>query len=175
MKKIIMLSAAAIGLAALTPAKAASPFHTVTLSATIPTSCTVTGTPTVVSGAFSGASQLSSAFTVNVTGTTANVTSGELSVGTINCTSSQMKVTLTPDGWIRNGGSEITYSAYLKNGSTILNSGNALVTSGSGTGPKFVNFTGTTLNLGLQISTNQATSLVAGTYTGTLAISVDPI
>jgi hypothetical protein len=176
MKNLLALAGALAGVAALTPANAAPSFHTVTLSATIPSTCTVGGTAWATSGAFSAVTQTASTFTVGVTGTTANATAGELALGTITCTSSQMRLTLTPDGWIRRtGGGEITYSAYLKNGTTDLNGGNAMINSASGTGAKSVNFTGTSVNLNLQINTNQTASLPAGSYAGTLAISVDPI
>jgi hypothetical protein len=177
MKKLLGLASALVGLATLTPAYAAPPFHTVTMSATVQNNCTVGGSASAISGAFSAVTASTSNFAVDVTGTTANATSGELALGTITCTSPQMRITLTPSGWIKPtaGTPEITYSAYLKNGTQDLNSGNSLINSAVGTGPKNVVFNGTTLALRLAITTNQATSLIAGSYTATLAISVDPV
>jgi len=151
--------------------------HTITLGATIPSSCAISGTASVTSGPFTDVNQQSSTFTIDVTGTTANSTTGEISIGTITCTSSSIKITLDPDGWVKrsSGSGEITYSAYVKDGSTTLNSGNALINQASGTGAKDVTLAASTMSLGIQITTNQSTNLPAGSYTGALLISVDPV
>lgn len=150
--------------------------HNVTLGATVLGACSISGSASVVSGPFSSATQQSSTFAVNVTGSTANATSGELTIGTIACNSSAMKLTVSaPNGWIKrsSGVGEITYSAYLKDGSTTLNGGNPFISSAMGTGPKDVILSAGSVNLGLLINTQLTTGLAAGTYSGTLAVSVD--
>jgi hypothetical protein len=157
--------------------RAAPITHNVTLGATVLGACTISGNASVVSGAFAASpTQQSSIFTVGVTGSTASATTGELSIGTISCNSSTIKLTVSaPNGWIKrsSGPGEITYSAYLKDGSSTLNGGNAFISSALGTGPKVVTHAGSSLNLGLLISTQQATGLSAGSYSGALEVSVD--
>ena len=150
--------------------------HNVIFGAVVQGSCSLSGTPSGT-GAFSAVSQAASTFTVGVTGSTANPTTGELALGTITCNSASMKVTLTPDGWIRraSGPGEITYSAYVKNGTTDLNGGNPFVHSGGGTPPKTVNVSLSSIALNLLIQTNQATTLPAGNYSGLLAVSIDSL
>jgi hypothetical protein len=159
------------------PTNAAPITHTVNLGAVVQGSCSISGSANVTSGAFSNVSQSSSTFTVDVSGSNASPTNGELAIGVITCNSSSMKVSVTPNGWIKTSGGtgEITYSVYLKNGSTTLNSGNPVISSAMGTGTKNVTVSSSTLNLGLVINTNAATNLPAGNYTGTLTLSIDAI
>lgn len=181
MKKILGLASTLLAFGAVMPANAVVPSHTVTFAATVQNNCNIAGTPSIVAGTgfAAGFSQTASTFNVNVTGSTANMTSGELSLGTVTCSGTQMKITLTPNGWIKTGAGgstrEIAYSAYVKNGSSSIGSGAPLVSSAGGPNPGFVNFTGSTLDLRLEINTQTTNNLVAGTYAGTLVLSVDPI
>jgi hypothetical protein len=179
MKKLLGIAgiATAFGVLANVNAEAGTPFHTVTLSATVPTGCTVTGNPAVQSGPFTVNGPSASTFAVAIVGTSANLTTGDLSLGNISCTSSQMRITLTPSGAIKpaSGAGQITYSAYLKDAAGLLNQGVAILTNVNNTNTGSLDYTGNTLSLGLRITTNAATGLSAGNYSATLGISVDPL
>ncbi|MBX2805254.1 MAG: hypothetical protein KTR19_04710 [Hyphomicrobiales bacterium] len=149
--------------------------HNLTLTASIPILCSLSGAPAIVSGSFSDVTQGSSTFRVSVTGTTANSTSGELTIGDISCTGNQIKVTLDPDGWITNGSSEIAYSAYVVDNGLKIEKSNEYVAPAGGTGEKTTIINRSTTTLGVSITTQESTDLPAGSYSGSLKISIDPV
>jgi hypothetical protein len=150
--------------------------HVITLSANVPTSCSITGTPTIVNGPFSDVSTTASKFKVNVSGTTANPTTGVLTLGNVNCSSSNINVTMTPNGWIKHTNTsvsnKITYTAkIIDNGTKIETS---VISDANGTNPRTVVISASQSVVGIEIATNQATSLPPGQYFGTLTISINP-
>lgn len=150
--------------------------HVIALSANVPTSCSISGSASVDSGPFSEVSQTASKFTVSVTGTTANATTGILTLGSIVCSSSNINVTMTPNGWIKHTNSsinsKITYTATIIDDGTEI--GASVISSINGNSPRTVNISGNQSLVGIKISTDQVSNLQPGQYSGTLTISINP-
>lgn len=183
MKKAL-LTAGLAGLAiAAISSQAIAVTHTIGLSATVPTSCSVSTPPTATGAGFSSITAIASNFAATITGATAVASNGTLTFSAVSCNGGPIKVTLNPMGTaLVTGGSagpnqtnRIDYTAEAKlNGlqqvamlnttTSPLNlvSGNSGAASGS---------------IELKISilpTAGGTTLVAGNYVGTLKVDFDP-
>lgn len=182
MKKIL-LTAGLAGLAiAAISSQVVAVTHTIGLSATVPTGCSVSTPPTASGTGFSNVTAIASNFTATISGAVAVASNGTLIFSAISCNGGPIKVTLNPMGTaIVTGGSpganqtnRIDYTAEARlnglqqvamlNTATSLNaaSGNSGAASGS---------------VDLKISilpTAGGTTLVAGNYLGTLKVDFDP-
>jgi hypothetical protein len=149
--------------------------HTITFGTTVPSSCSITGTPTLADGEFSEIEGTESKFTVDVTGTTANPTAGKLTIGTVACTSNKIDVTMTPSGSIKHvtaPANYIEYAAYILDNGTKIAEPN--VNTNTLSSAKTVTINKQSSTVGVEISTQERQNLMAGTYVATLNINITP-
>lgn len=158
--------------------------HEIEFQLEVPATCTLDTSSLTTSNAGNGgfdSSTLSageSTFVPLLSGTTAEETTGTLTIGDVSCSSGNVTVTMTPDDWINNGaGEEIRYQAIFVIGGGYDNTSYISKddTTPSVASTTIVNPTTTAAaRVGVEITTKQTSGLPSGTYTGSLTINISP-
>jgi hypothetical protein len=154
--------------------------HTVTLSANVPSSCTVTASPTISGTGFSANPTIgASAFTATTANQVVQPTNGTISFP-VACNGGNIKVALAaspmtnPASASSATANRIDFTAEAK----IDNLQQVVMVSTSGTASSFGNAGAANGEINVKITTLATPSgktLVAGGYSGSLQINIDPI
>lgn len=152
--------------------------HVIKFSASVPSSCTLSPSVNKTGGFADDSDIAESAFTIPVSETTAQATTGALTLGTVSCTGGSIQVTLSADDWIKNKnntlGGEIQYGASIVVNTQAQGSSITIGSSTPGTASTTITNPTSAPEIGVNISTNTTPNLPVGTYEGTLTLSIGP-
>ncbi|WP_125461551.1 MULTISPECIES: spore coat protein U domain-containing protein [Rhodomicrobium] len=182
MKRSLILAAAIATLAGTTQVGAVQ--HSVSLSALVAASCSVTGTPTISGSGFTNPTLASSNFAATVVNGIAQSTIGTITFPSVVCTGGNIKATLDPLGTAivnsiampsGNNINRIDYTAEVKTSANqqivAVNTANNTASSSANSG-----IASDAITLKITIAaTPSGKTLLPGSYLGTLKLDIDPI